>query len=222
RVEVWDTGPGIPDDHQDRIFDEFHRVNASVNPADGMGLGLAIVERACRLLEHPLQLQSEIGRGTRFSVELKRSVEDTAPEPQDDQPAENAQANLLNSIVLLVENNEDLRAALTLNLENWGVSVLPCHDQAEAEELLAELDIAPDAIVADYQLDDGALGTDVIAQLRARLGPIPSCIITADRTTSLGELCKGVGAELIHKPIDPDLLLQFLEQAIGNGQSTQG
>lgn len=120
----------------------------------------------------------------------------------------------MNSIVLLVENNEDLRTALTITLENWGISVLPCANLAEATDLLEELDIAPDAIVADYQLDDGELGTDLISHFKNTIGPIPSCIITADRKTSLNDLCRRIGADLLHKPINQDLLLQFLEQAV--------
>ncbi|GGE54664.1 hybrid sensor histidine kinase/response regulator [Actibacterium pelagium] len=215
RIEVWDTGPGIPEDQQDRIFDEFHRVNASVNPADGMGLGLAIVERACRLLEHPLHLKSDLGWGTKFSVEFTRAPELEDPSDQSKEPRPTpSRVNLDNSIVLLIENNSDLRAALTITMENWGVSVLPCHDQTEAEEILAELEIAPDAIIADYQLDDDKFGTDAIAHFKSTLGPIPACLITADRKTSIEDRCKSVGAELFHKPIDQGVLQHFLEKAV--------
>jgi two-component system, sensor histidine kinase len=69
-VEVHDTGPGIPQDHRKEIFREFSRLNATVSSSDGMGLGLAIVERACLLLGHALTLESEVGRGSTFSVEV--------------------------------------------------------------------------------------------------------------------------------------------------------
>lgn len=74
RVEVWDTGPGIPDDKQNIIFGEFQRLNASASAAEGMGLGLAIVERACSLLNHPLRVESKVGVGTGFLVEIPRTV----------------------------------------------------------------------------------------------------------------------------------------------------
>jgi two-component system, sensor histidine kinase len=70
RLEVWDTGPGIPEDEQENIFKEFHRLDAPASSAEGMGLGLAIVERACAALGHPLTLRSVLGRGTCFSVQV--------------------------------------------------------------------------------------------------------------------------------------------------------
>ena len=68
RFEVCDTGPGIPPDRRAEIFHEFVRLDTSPGTPQGMGLGLAIVERACALLDHPLELHSELGRGTRFTV----------------------------------------------------------------------------------------------------------------------------------------------------------
>ncbi|WP_350333127.1 hybrid sensor histidine kinase/response regulator [Coralliovum pocilloporae] len=212
RLEVWDTGPGIPEDQQDKVFDEFHRLNASASPSEGMGLGLAIVDRACRLLNQPLQLTSHVGRGTCFSVELPRSSADQTLKP--------AEFRVLNAIPLdhhiavLIENDEELRSALTITMENWGLDVLPCASQAEAEEVLKEVDIAPDVIIADYQLDDAALGTDAIRDLRNRHGRIPACLITANRDGRLHELCSREDISLMHKPIDPDVLRVFLERAL--------
>jgi hypothetical protein len=70
RVAVIDTGPGIPEEEQDNVFREFHRLNARASAAEGMGLGLAIVDRACALLGHPLVLTSEPGKGTAFTLTL--------------------------------------------------------------------------------------------------------------------------------------------------------
>ncbi len=213
RVEVWDTGPGIPDQHQERVFDEFHRLNAKASPADGMGLGLAIVDRACRLLKHPLHLNSKVGKGTCFAVELPRSAAvEAKSRPEATTPS--GQVMLEHRIAVLIENDLELRSALTLNLENWGLDVLPCATLAEAEDVLAEVDIAPDVIIADYQLDDGALGTAAITALRARHGDIPACLVTANRSSELSTICAGLGATLIHKPIDANALLVFLERSL--------
>ncbi|MFC6687275.1 hybrid sensor histidine kinase/response regulator [Jhaorihella thermophila] len=214
RLEVWDTGPGIPESQQEEIFAEFHRLNAAASAADGMGLGLAIVDRACRLLNHPLELVSQEGHGTRFAVSLPLASRPGADEirPEDGMPAG---SNLGQRIVLLIENDDELRNAVAVTLENWGVDVFPCANEAEAMALLEEVDIAPDVIVVDYQLDDGRLGTDAIIRLRARYGPLPACVISANRSSDLADLCERIGARLVHKPFDPGVLREFLLQSAG-------
>ncbi|WP_319496874.1 PAS-domain containing protein [uncultured Cohaesibacter sp.] len=215
-IEVWDTGPGIPEHEQGKIFQEFQRLNATVSAADGMGLGLAIVERACRLLDHPLHLKSEVGKGTCFSVELPPSSVVPKPVPSDDLIllGKEKRLSLAHHIVLLIENDEGLRSAITLTLEKWGVDVLPCANEGEAVAVLQELDIAPDAIIADYQLDHGLLGTDVVLRLRERYGKVPTCIISANRSPLLAEQCQRLGASLHHKPLNPLELREFLEDAV--------
>ncbi|EDZ45631.1 sensor histidine kinase/response regulator [Rhodobacterales bacterium Y4I] len=212
-LEVRDTGPGIPPEHQDRVFQEFQRLNAKASPSDGMGLGLAIVERACRLLKHPLNLTSEVGRGTCFSVELPLSTAARPPSPLPG-PGTGAAVPFAHRIVVLIENDAGLRAALEITLDSWGLNVLPCASCAEASALLQEIDICPDAIIADYQLDDGALGTDAIAALRAQHGPVPACLVTANRSPDLAAACAGLNAALLHKPIDTSALRGFLERAL--------
>ncbi|WP_116133960.1 PAS-domain containing protein [Tropicimonas sp. IMCC34043] len=210
RLEIWDTGPGIPEHEQERVFQEFLRLNASASPADGMGLGLAIVERACRLLRHPLQLSSTVGQGTCFRVEVPLMPAQTEKPMKGPVPAPPPDQTLLHRIVLLIENDADLRDAIAITLEGWGVDVLPCAGLAEADALLDEIDIAPDAVVADYQLDDGALGTDAIAHFIRRFGALPTCIISANRSTELDAACAQIGAALLHKPLDPVQLRRFL------------
>jgi signal transduction histidine kinase len=214
RVEVWDTGPGIAEDEQELIFGEFQRLNATASAADGMGLGLAIVDRACALLSHPLQLRSQVGRGTVFSVELPLATP-LAPQnpPETAAPAAGPAGALQHRIVLLIENDDDLRHALTLTMENWGVDVLPCPDAEEARAILTDIDMAPDAIIADYQLDDGLSGIAAIDGIRAAFGPAPACVISADRGPELDLACTERGLPLLHKPIDPERLRRFLSGA---------
>lgn len=212
RVEVWDTGPGIPEDQQVKVFDEFHRLNATASPSEGMGLGLAIVERACRLLKHPLHLSSQVGRGTCFAVELPRS-ENPQSFKHSEIPASNGMP-LEHHIVVLIENDAGLRSAMTITLENWGLDVLPCADEDEAMALLEEVDIAPDVIVADYQLDQDALGTDAIKRIRAIHGAVPACLVTANRSSELQNTCDALDTTLFHKPINPDKLRGFLEDVL--------
>ena len=212
RVEIWDTGPGIPEDQQDKVFDEFHRLNVTTRPSEGLGLGLAIVDRACRLLKHPLHLTSHPGRGTCFSVELPRSIATPSHTPAAPLPSQGR--SLEHRIAVLIENDAELRSAMSITMENWGLDVLPCASQGEAEEVLREVDIAPDVIVADFQLDDGALGTNAISDLRTTYGHVPACLVTANRSPELQSTCDAQDITLIHKPIDPDALRGFMESAL--------
>ncbi len=210
RVEVWDTGPGIPEEEQDNIFGEFQRLNATASAADGMGLGLAIVERACALLHHPLHLKSEVGKGTVFSVELPRSKTQALPTHASVISPQFTHTDFGNLVVLLLENDDELRNAMTITMEQWGIDVLTCKSGQEALDLLDEIDMAPDVIVADYQLDDGEDGLDALRRLRALCGQIPACIISANRSTELVQACSDSGIPLLYKPIEPGFLREFL------------
>ncbi|WP_319824457.1 PAS-domain containing protein [Thalassovita sp.] len=211
RVEVWDTGPGIPEEEQDNIFGEFQRLNATASAADGMGLGLAIVERACALLHHPLQLKSEVGKGTVFSVELPRSKVQALAQFSTGAGQKHAANDFGNLVVLLIENDDELRNAITITMEQWGVDVLTCKGGQEALDLLDEIDMAPDVIVADYQLDDGELGLDALHRLRAHCGAVPACIISANRSKELVQACTESDIPLLYKPIEPAILRDFLQ-----------
>ncbi|SEQ81634.1 hybrid sensor histidine kinase/response regulator [Thalassovita taeanensis] len=211
RIEVHDTGPGIAEDQQDLIFREFHRVGLTASASEGLGLGLAIVERACALLNHPLHLTSRPGQGTLFSVELplaKRAPAPPAPPPLPSQGTPHP--SLRNLIVLLIENDDALRDALTVAMEQWDVAVLACASGADARDLLAEADVAPNVIVADYQLDHGELGSDVIRALRRAIGPVPACLATANRSAVVARAGQDAGLDLLYKPIAPDDLRRFL------------
>lgn len=211
RVEIWDTGHGIPESQQDKVFEEFQRLSTTASPSDGMGLGLAIVERACHLLQHPLNLRSWEGQGTCFSVEIPRAIPKAVSRSVFKHPAKTTATSLSQKIVVLIENDAELRAALALTLEGWGIDVLPCVGPNEANDVLEAIDMTPDAIIADYQLDDGALGTTTISQLRDRYGNCSACLITANRTPELATLCDDQRLTLLYKPIDPNLLRAFLE-----------
>ena len=208
RVEVWDTGPGIPDDKQNIIFGEFQRLNASASAAEGMGLGLAIVERACSLLNHPLRVESKVGVGTGFLVEIPRTVR-SVQHPNQKQ-VYNFQTIEPNLVALLIENDVELQGALTITMEQWGIDVLPVLSGSEAIALLHEIDIVPDVILADYQLDLGETGTDAIRQLWSIYGRIPAALITANRTQQVMQDCQKSGIELMYKPISSGNLRDYI------------
>ncbi|WP_151719941.1 hybrid sensor histidine kinase/response regulator [Gemmobacter serpentinus] len=211
RIEVHDTGPGIAPENQQAVFREFHRIGGSASAAEGMGLGLAIVERACALLRHPLTLRSKPGIGTCFAVELPVA---RAVPPPDDQPAPPRPEDLPGGrIALLIENDEGLRRAIALSLERRGIEVLETASGSEAIALLEEIGIVPDLYLIDQQLGPGLTGVETAQVLHRRFGPRPTRIITADRTQDTRDAAGQAGLDIMFKPIDADALGAFVLQS---------
>jgi CheY-like chemotaxis protein len=205
RIEVHDTGPGIPPEEQEAVFREFHRVAARASAAEGMGLGLAIVDRAAALLGHPLSLRSAVGRGTAFALRVP-----LAPAPAEAATVVPAPRPMLDRLGLLVENDDDLRRALCLLLERWGVSVLDAPTGEAALALIDEVGVLPDFVLADQGLGPGMDGLAFLAAFTARHGPLPARIITADRGAALAAACAAAGAPPLYKPIDAAALDAFV------------
>ncbi|HQY43103.1 MAG TPA: PAS-domain containing protein [Paracoccaceae bacterium] len=208
RIEVVDTGPGIPEGERQTIFREFHRLNAPASASEGMGLGLAIVERACLLLGHPLELRSDLDRGTSFMVTVPLAGFDGTPLTAT-QTAEGPFATSpAGRIVLLVENDDDLRRALCLLLEKWQLSVIDVATAEEALTLLDDIGIVPDRFLIDLQLGPGMDGVGLIRVLRARYGEIAASILTAQRQDDLR--LRDPDVPVLRKPIDVKELAVFL------------
>ncbi|PUB16336.1 hybrid sensor histidine kinase/response regulator [Yoonia sediminilitoris] len=209
RVEVWDTGPGIAAHNRKTIFQEFARLDAT-STNDGLGLGLAIVERAAKGLGHDLSLWSEVGQGSCFSINLKIAPPTDTPSHRrsDIQPSwEDALSGL---IVMLVENDEQLANAMALMIENHGAEVLLAHSAQDAIDLLSEIQLTPDVMLLDYQLGSDADGVALLDDIRMHHGPVPAAIISADRSKGLQQDCTIRGLHLLAKPIDKEKLLGFL------------
>ncbi|WP_145926095.1 PAS-domain containing protein [Shinella sp. HZN7] len=211
RIEVHDTGPGIAAEEQKSIFREFHRIQGSASASEGMGLGLAIVERACTLLGHRLALRSKPEHGTCFSVDLalvsphpkSAYLEATPTIPEE--PSDNN-----DRIALLVENDVELREAIALLLERRGVSVLEAASGEEALILLEEIGIVPDLYLVDQQLDGALTGIETVQALRAKYGERPTRILTANRTPQTRLAADAAGIEVMYKPIAADALEAFV------------
>ncbi len=204
RVEVIDTGPGIPEAERQAIFREFHRLGARASASEGMGLGLAIVERACALLGHGLQLDTAEGRGSRFAVTLPLAAGEAAA----DRGAMGVPGGLAGLIVLLVENDAELRRALALLLEGWGVQVIEATSGEEALALVEEIGILPDRGLVDYRLGAGMDGLALAERLAA--AGMAVRLITADRSEALQGAAGRVG--VLQKPIAPEALAGFLAE----------
>ncbi len=210
RVEVIDTGPGIPEAEQADVFREFHRLNARASASEGMGLGLAIVERAAALLGHPIGLSSVPGRGTRFTVMLPLLAPDRAAPAALHPSAAEITLGPEGRIVCLVENDPDMRRALSHLLEKWHLEVIDVASGEEALALLDEIGIVPDRFLIDHELGAGMDGLTLLARLRDRHGAVAARLLTASRAPALAASCAAADVAVLLKPVDAGALAGFL------------
>ncbi|MCA4960354.1 NahK/ErcS family hybrid sensor histidine kinase/response regulator [Pseudomonas sp. Y24-6] len=214
RLEVWDTGRGIAPDRLDSIFLEFNQLDVG-RAADrkGVGLGLAIVERIAKILEYRVQVHSLPGRGSRFSIEVPMSRE--VPLPISLAVPQPGTGNPLPGRRLLVLDNEvSILDSMRALLGQWGCEVVTATDHASALSALAGR--APELILADYHLDHGVVGCEVVRHLREHFAQtIPAVIITADRTDQCRRSLRRLDAPLLNKPVKPGKLRAVLSQLLG-------
>lgn len=214
RLEVWDTGRGIAADRLEAIFLEFNQLDVG-RAADrkGVGLGLAIVERIADILGYPIAVRSWPGRGSMFSIEVPLSAE--MPLPISQLPVQPTTGNPLPGRRLLVIDNEtSILESMSALLEQWGCEVLTATDEAGAMDALQGR--APELILADYHLDHGVVGCEVIKHLREHFAcKIPAVIITADRTDQCRRALRRLEAPLLNKPVKPGKLRAVLSQLLG-------
>ena len=214
-MQVRDTGRGIAEADQPVIFGEFKRLDAKASAAEGLGLGLAIVDRAAALLGHTLDLRSAPGRGSTFSVEIAttrqgdhRATPQIAPDPR-------AHDRIGELTALIVENDPGIVAALSALLEQWGIEVLDVSSGEDALTLLEDTGVEPDLMLVDYQLGAGMDGLACLAAARKMLPNAPaSCLITADRSETLAARARSAAVEILHKPITPATLARIVVPAI--------
>jgi signal transduction histidine kinase/ActR/RegA family two-component response regulator len=212
-IEVWDSGVGIPSDERRRIFEEFHRID-SANPRGerGMGLGLAIVERACRLLGHSVDIRSAEGEGSVFTVTVPLGDPAAAAEHGAAAARLDVAETGAGVIALLVEDDSEVRAAMSALLEKWGVDLLEASSAEEALELIDSVGMAPDVVMVDYHLAHGATGLEALERIRAAAGVrVPAILITADRTRAVAREAEAAGAQLLSKPVAPAKLRALLQ-----------
>lgn len=208
-VQVMDTGRGIPLAQQEKIFHEFHQVDKnSENP--GLGLGLAIVERMCRLLKVPIQLHSQPGKGTCFSVSLPVvGWQTTTPELTLQNSSDSGAKLLAGKRVLVLDNDRAICEALSSLLADWGAHIYACHTLADALALTE----APELMLVDYHLDDGEVGVDVIRQMRSKWHKaIPAIVNSADPNEAIREEVVEVRAQFLPKPVKKAALRRLIKR----------
>jgi CheY-like chemotaxis protein len=213
RIEVWDTGPGIPQDQRQRIFEEFYRVEDAKQDRKGLGLGLAIVERLCRLLGHAIELTSAVGRGSRFTVVVPRASALTivgGPQGAVPDPLNFA----VGRRILVIDDDTFALEAMVGLLCSWGCRVIAA---PSAEKALAELgsEDAPDLVISDFHLAGGKTGIEAVEQLSATIGArIPAFFVSADISPALKDEAHRQGYFLLHKPVEPMVLRSMLNRLL--------
>jgi Na+/proline symporter/signal transduction histidine kinase len=211
RIEIHDTGLGIPASKKRAIFREFHRLDDGARVARGLGLGLSIVERISRVLDHRVELESEPGLGSSFSVTVPLSSAAAMREPQARRPSVD-RSQLLGMAVLCIDNEPKIVDGMEVMLSGWGCRVLKARDLAAAIDAVAEAQLAPTGLLVDYHLDKEN-GFEAIAELRRRFGAdLPAILITADRDPALRAAARAHHAQILQKPVKPASLRALLAQ----------
>ncbi|MEP3275093.1 MAG: NahK/ErcS family hybrid sensor histidine kinase/response regulator [Stappiaceae bacterium] len=210
-VDVYDTGIGIPQQQQQIIFQEFQRLDEGIKTAKGLGLGLSIVERIAQVLAHDVNVTSQSGRGTHFSVSLPIAA--TVPVTPARKPLAALRHSLEGLTVLAIDNEPKILSGMETLLGGWQCDVLTAGTPEEALQTIRSCGKNPNVLLVDYHLDDGN-GIDAIVHLRWKLGTdLPAVLITADRTPAVRKEARSKDIELLNKPVKPAALRALLTQA---------
>jgi signal transduction histidine kinase/integral membrane sensor domain MASE1 len=211
RIEVWDSGPGIPKDQHQNIFAEFHQLGDPQHERrSGLGLGLAIVDRLCRLLDHQIELTSALGTGSRFSVIVPLvAAQALTAEPKASVHA--ALGSISGKLVVVIDDDALVLDSMGGLLRSWGCDVVTAASAHVALAGLAERDRTPDLIISDYRLSDGQNGIEAIEKLREAFNlSIPAFLISGDTAPEPLREARASGYHLLHKPVRPRALRAML------------
>ncbi len=212
-IAVYDSGPGIPEDQRELIFKEFQRLDYHSH-APGLGLGLSIVERMCRVLDHGLALKSQLGSGSSFSISvpLARWSEMEPPRPFNLRPV--SYGDLRGAIVLCVDNDRNIMDGMSTLLSGWQCPVITAIDSSDAIEQLSAAKVTPDIVISDYHLDRED-GCEAICAISAACkADIPGIIVTADGSYDVRTLVSAAGYAFLQKPIKPAALRALISSMI--------
>ncbi len=216
RIQVYDTGIGIPPEHLERIFHEFYQVsNHARDRGKGLGLGLAIVDRLARLLGYRVRVASWPGKGSCFTLEIGKSAlpfsTDGAAAPAEADSPESG-----GGTALVIDDDPLVREGMTLLIEDFGWRVLAADGAPAALTALAGSERSPDLVIADYRLEAGATGLDAIRAVKAAMPPdrpLLCVVLTGDTAPERIADAQASGYRILHKPITARDVAQLLSEA---------
>jgi len=217
RIEIWDTGPGIPETERVRIFEEFERGTSSQKSgSSGFGLGLAIVQRTAESLDHRVELCSKVGHGSRLSVvasyagRARRQSSLVRP----DGPIGEAYG-FAGAHIVVIENDLAVVEAMRLLLSRWSCRVSACTDLVGIEEIVAGHSAPPSLVIADYHLESGEVGLTGVARLRAAYSArLPAIVVTADHSQETADEVHRAACEILRKPVRPAELRALMQHML--------
>lgn len=208
-IQVWDTGPGIPEDEHSHIFTDFYRVNSNSNSQPGIGLGLAVVQRMARMLALPLDIRSRPGHGTVFSIRVKLT-------------SSKAKSSLLTTInqgqalehlrIVCIDDDEANILALESLLNRWGIGDIVCFQNGQSALEYAKQHNQPDVVIIDYQLNKPENGLQLYEKLLEFWPQQPGILVSAAPITDLAKMANVLGLHYLPKPIKPAALRAYLTQ----------
>lgn len=221
RIEVLDTGIGIPSSQMEAIFEDFYQVQQGHgDKREGLGLGLSIVRRLGQLLGHPINVRSDLGRGSCFAI--------TVPKSQGLASSSSTRLKRLpietqSGCILLVDDQHSVARATQLLLELEGHSVRVASSVSDVEQLSDGSEAVPDIIVTDFHLSRETTGVDAIRAVRKLTRrPIPAILVTGDTSSSTVAAASGLSnCQMLSKPVDPDELLHRIQQLLRPQQDSK-
>lgn len=213
RIQVVDTGVGIPDEERARVFQEFYQAAGRKGQGKdrGFGLGLSVVRRLADLLGHELSIRSRIGRGTLVEVVVPRA----RPQESESRPASvsTAAPGDVSAAVMVVEDEPEVRASLVSMLQSVGCTTIDGGSAAEAVASARAGGFVPDVVLADFRLADGETGLDAVRRIHAEIGPATGIILTGELGEDVLRQVQRAGLVLLHKPVSADELCDAIRQA---------
>ncbi len=215
RLEVWDSGIGLAEDQRRSIFGEFYQVGAPApGQRAGLGLGLSIVDGLCRLLDHPIDLTSRPGAGSRFAVSVPRA---SARQAQGE-PARTLEAianPAQDKLIVVIDDDSLVLEGMRGLLRSWGCRVVAADSDDAALAGLAAHQGQPNLVISDYLLANGKTGVDAIERLRGVfVATIPAFLISGDTTSERMREADARGLPLLHKPVSPMALRSVVNQLL--------
>jgi signal transduction histidine kinase/CheY-like chemotaxis protein len=223
RIEVSDTGIGIPTEELDLIFDEYYQTSRNLGEArQGVGLGLSIARRVAGLLGCSLDVTSTLGRGSCFTVGVPRSGEWTVAATGTPKAATGIARD--GALVLVVDDEIAVADATALLLGTAGMEVLIANSSQQALDQILDRERAPDLLICDYHLGRKETGIEVIRLIReATRDTVPTILVSGDTSTAIVNMLNGLdNSHLLSKPVDADELLELSARLLnGAGATTE-
>lgn len=219
-IEIRDTGIGIRPEDRERVFEEFFQVeNPGRTSSKGLGLGLSIVRRLCGLLGYELRLLSEYNQGSTFSFEVPAGME-FAAEPAA-QREQKLVTDISGALVVVVDDEAAIVEGMKVLLAGWGIEVIGSLTGENLIEAVHARERMPDLIIADYRLEGGVLGTEVIDRLRRELDPeIPAILITGSSAPERASDADAGRYDFLLKPVQPEVLRDLIADKLRRPMSS--